>query len=65
MRKDNTIKKDWFVFANGTWFNSSPKDEKEKDFFDYNKDIARQCGLKVVEICFDKTEYEFHNRFNQ
>lgn len=48
----------FFVFGK-----DKPKDEKEKQWFEHVKQEARRIGDKVIEIHFNKTEYEFHNRW--
>lgn len=63
IKYDNTIKKTWFVLSLGTWWNDKPKDEKEKQWFEHVKQEALRIGDKVIEIHFNKTEYEFYNRW--
>ena len=63
MNYDNKIKKTWFVLSLGQWWNDKPKDEKEKEWFEYVKQEARRVGDKVIEIHLNKTEYEFYNRW--
>lgn len=62
MNYDNKIKKTWFVLSLGQWWNNKPKDEKEKQWFEYVKQEACRIGDKVIEIHLNKTEHEFHNR---
>ena len=64
MKYDKTLKKDWYVFGNGQWFSSLPKDEREGKIFEDLISEARRYGWKVCEVWFQKTEHEFHHRFD-